>query len=74
MAKVVVDCNNRTTLQRETSHCSENDVKRSKNVTVIEMFGNRVSAKVLLSGSAVSLSSKTEYRAPPAYFATNEGI
>ena len=49
-----------TSLQRSTSHYNENDDTRSKNVTVVEMCDNRVSANLLLSGTAVWwLCSKT---------------
>ena len=34
-------------------HRSENDVTRTKNVTVVEMGENRVSANLLVSGSVV---------------------
>ena len=46
------------------NHCSEYDVTRSKNVTVVEL---RESANLLLNGSAVSLYGKAEYRATPAH-------
>ena len=46
---------------RNTSRCNENDATAAI-VTIVEMCYDRILANLLLSGSAVCLCSKTEYR------------